>query len=521
MMKVQVRKMIKHNLIQGSPAWLAHRTNFRNASDAPAMMGVSKYKSRTDLLQETKTGIVPEVSKHTQAIFDDGHRYEALARPYAEKIIGEELSPEIGTDGVYGASFDGITFMGDILFEHKTLNDSLRAVSSPNELDEQYLIQMEQQLMVSGAEKCLFVASLFGKDDALIEQVNFWYEPNLMRRQAIVDGWAQFEKDLADFVPVVAEVKLVAAEVESFPIVSIQVKGELIASNFDVIKPKFDKFLTETNTKPTTDQEFVDGDANAKFSRDTAKTCRLIAKQTVDQISSISEAVRFLETYADKFDALGLLLEKSVKAEKENRRLAVVSKAQSDYSLHIEAIRLDIAPIVGIFPAPPFADATKNKRTITSMDEAVGQVLTDAKIYADGVAREIRAKLTWYTALAFAKGYEFLFHDLQQAIYKAEDDFKLLVTNRIEQHDKAITAREAEVAAKVAEDKAKVQEPVKVADAVVTIQAIVKPIDTAAALVEHQDEISDFLKEREFGKEENKVRAILAEFVKFQATYTG
>ena len=31
------------NLAQGSPEWLAHRRTTRNASDAPAMMGVSPY----------------------------------------------------------------------------------------------------------------------------------------------------------------------------------------------------------------------------------------------------------------------------------------------------------------------------------------------------------------------------------------------------------------------------------------------------------------------------------------------
>lgn len=37
-------------LQQGSPEWAAHRAMALNASDAPAMMGVSPYKTRSELV---------------------------------------------------------------------------------------------------------------------------------------------------------------------------------------------------------------------------------------------------------------------------------------------------------------------------------------------------------------------------------------------------------------------------------------------------------------------------------------
>ena len=73
-----------HSLIQGTPEWRAHRTNHFNASDAPAMMGCSPYETRTQLLHRLKTGVGPEVDAATQRRFEDGHRFEALARPLAE-----------------------------------------------------------------------------------------------------------------------------------------------------------------------------------------------------------------------------------------------------------------------------------------------------------------------------------------------------------------------------------------------------------------------------------------------------
>ncbi|OZS41267.1 YqaJ viral recombinase family protein, partial [Photobacterium sanguinicancri] len=73
--------MIIKKLVQGTDAWLQHRTNSRNASDASAMMGCSPYKTRSQLLDERATGIVPDVDAATQARFDRGHAIEEMARP--------------------------------------------------------------------------------------------------------------------------------------------------------------------------------------------------------------------------------------------------------------------------------------------------------------------------------------------------------------------------------------------------------------------------------------------------------
>ena len=77
------------NLVQGSPEWHAHRAQHFNASDAPAMMGASSYRTRSELIKELATGITPEIDAVTQRRFDDGHQFEALARPLAEEIIGD------------------------------------------------------------------------------------------------------------------------------------------------------------------------------------------------------------------------------------------------------------------------------------------------------------------------------------------------------------------------------------------------------------------------------------------------
>ena len=72
------------------------------------MLGVSQYKTRTELLHEIATGIVDaEIDEAALRRFADGHRFEALARPLAEEIIGDSLSPVDGVEGKLSASFDG------------------------------------------------------------------------------------------------------------------------------------------------------------------------------------------------------------------------------------------------------------------------------------------------------------------------------------------------------------------------------------------------------------------------------
>ena len=73
--------MIQHELQQGSPEWHAHRATTWNASDAPAMMGVSQNTTRGELLRMYATGITKGVSDWVQKfLFDKGHDTEAKAR---------------------------------------------------------------------------------------------------------------------------------------------------------------------------------------------------------------------------------------------------------------------------------------------------------------------------------------------------------------------------------------------------------------------------------------------------------
>src|SRR5690606_29270992 len=117
--------MIIHDVKQGSEEWHSLRAAYFTASEAPAMMGASKYQTRSDLLQQKKSGLTPEVDAATQRLFDNGHATEAAARPIVERLIGEDLYPVVGTLGHRLASMCGMTMLGETLFVHNALNQSL------------------------------------------------------------------------------------------------------------------------------------------------------------------------------------------------------------------------------------------------------------------------------------------------------------------------------------------------------------------------------------------------------------
>ena len=73
---------------QGSPEWHAARRQHFCASQASAMLGVSKYMTRTELMDLVKFGVVPETTQGQQYVMDRGHKIEALARTLAEKHLG-------------------------------------------------------------------------------------------------------------------------------------------------------------------------------------------------------------------------------------------------------------------------------------------------------------------------------------------------------------------------------------------------------------------------------------------------
>lgn len=434
------------NIHAGSPEWHIHRGAHRNGSDSAIVMGISPYKTRSKFMFEKFTGIIDDISTYQQYLFDKGHQFEALARARAEAIIGESLSPVVGVNNVFSASFDGITFLGEITWEHKTLNDELRKVLVADHIPKHIRLQIEHGLMVSDADKCLFHASSWDDSDKFLEEVSCWVYPDLILRREIIAAWDQFDKDYVNYSPPESVVKPQAETIMQLPSVVINVRGELSLCNLNEVMPKFDAFLSSAKTQLTTDDDFATGEAMAKFSRAAAKTLKAKAKEVIDQISTVSEAVRTLEYYAEKFDKLGLTLEKAVKEQKDAIKVALLQQATAEFKLHVAELEAETHPIKLTVEQPKFADVMKNQRLLDTLRDKVAGELARVKILSDEVAKDIRRKLEFMKTVA---DYNFLFSDLQQIISMPMSYFTVMVSDRIFQHKKTEEIKEATLRKKI------------------------------------------------------------------------
>ncbi len=435
------------NLIQGSPEWHAHRRQHWNASDAPAMMGVSPYKTRSQLLHELATGLTAYVDSGTQRRFDDGHRAEALARPLAEKIIGEELYPVTGTNGKLSASFDGLTLMYDVAFEHKLVNDRLRAAfvemadddTAGHLLPVEYRVQMEQQCMVSACDRVLFMATRWDDNDKLLESMHVWYLPDADLSDKIRSGWDQFAVDLAAYTPPEAAPIVSGKAPESMPALRIEVSGAVTASNLAEFKQTALTAIRGVNRELTTDQHFADAEKAVKWCSDVEERLTAAKQHALSQTASIDELFRTMDEISAEAKRVRLDLDKLVKARKEAIREDIVAEGRKALAAHLEGLNTRIGkqymPGISVY----FAGAIKGKRTIDSLRDAVNTTLANAKIEASAIADRIQLNLN--TLRERAADHTFLFADTAQIVLRQPDDVTNLITARLAEHQAKEAAR--------------------------------------------------------------------------------
>ena len=424
-----------HNVAQGSAEWLALRARFRTASEAPAMMGASKYQTRTDLLAAKKSGITPDVTPSQQFIFDKGHATEALARPLTEALIGEELYPIVATEGNLLASMDGATMLGETLFEHKLWNESVVAQVKAGELAPHYYWQLEQQLLVSGAERVIFVCS----DGTPENFVHMEYRPVAGRAAQLIEGWKQFEADLANFELADAPSIVVGKAPDELPALRIELTGMVTASNLKVFEDSALAVIDSVKTTLSTDQDFADAKKAVKWCGDVEEAVAVAKKQALSQTQSIDELFSSLDRISAHARETRLKVDKLVKAQELLVKTNIKQKAELELADHIAAINKTLGQVTLPHVVSDFAGAMKNKRTIASLQDAVDTELARAKIDASQAADGIRLNLTSLAELAV--DHAFLFSDVQQLVTKANDDLVTLIKFRISEHQKAEQAK--------------------------------------------------------------------------------
>ncbi|MBK6470321.1 MAG: YqaJ viral recombinase family protein [Betaproteobacteria bacterium] len=173
-------------LVQGSAAWLEHRRGLRNASETPAVMGISPWMTPYQLWL-LKTG---RAEAEVNEAMRRGTALEPLARHAYEVETGLVMQPLVLQDGDYSASVDGMTLEGDLIVEikcpYRGQGSALWQQVEGGEVPVYYAAQVQHQLMVSGAE----LAHLFVYDgqQGLLREVR----PDLAMFDRIRAAWDAF-----------------------------------------------------------------------------------------------------------------------------------------------------------------------------------------------------------------------------------------------------------------------------------------------------------------------------------------
>ncbi|MEO7129300.1 MAG: lambda-exonuclease family protein [Rhodoferax sp.] len=178
-------------LAQGSPEWLAYRRTMRNASESAAVLGLSPWQTPYQLWL-AKTG---RSEVKVTAPMRRGTELEPAARLAYEEQTGLVMQPLVLQrqldDQPYSASLDGMTLGGDLVLEVKCpfqgQLSKLWQLAASGEVPLHYQVQVQHQLMVSGAQQAHFW--VFGDGQGVLVEVRA--DEALMER--IRRGWEGFQ----------------------------------------------------------------------------------------------------------------------------------------------------------------------------------------------------------------------------------------------------------------------------------------------------------------------------------------
>lgn len=475
-----------HDLVQGSPEWLAFRQKSFTASEAPAMMGESKYMTRDELLKLKHTGEAEPVTPFLQELFDKGHAAEAAIRPHIEEMIDDDLYPITGSEKIAGldlsASFDGLTMAADINFEHKLQNkDLIQILARKLPLPRMYTIQMEQQMMVSGATKSIFVIS----DGTPESKMTVEYEPDQVLRAQILAGWAQFKIDLDNYFVPIEETKPALKVNKDLPAINIRATAMVSESNLAAYEEAATLFIGEINTDLTTDEDFGNAEVDSKFCKDKREQIKSAIEAVLGQTGDIDSAIKTLKKIDEEFRLKAKEIDGLVVTKKDAMKAKIIDKGQADLDQHIDALNDQFNRPYITYTAD-FRGAIKGKRTITSIRSAVNDTLVAAKIDTNAMAMKVTANVLTLTKLA--DDHKFLFADLSSIIFKENDDFTLLVKSRISDHvaaEKVKADQKKLDEAKAAEEQTPAQEQPAATTAPVVLG---HPGPSDSQLLDQQDE---------------------------------
>lgn len=432
------------NLVQGSDQWLEARLNYLCASEAPVIMGESKFMTRNQLLDLKKGWQKNPDPAFKKRLFEKGHENEDKARKLLEVETLDDFPAIVMLSEIDGieflASFDGLLNgrPSNLIFEHKDWNLTL-AENVRNELLEPlYYWQLEHQCLVNNSDTVLFTCS----DGTLENRVSMYYKSLPERRQKLIEGWKLFLSDLEGHELEAKKEVVIAQKQEALPSITCEVKGSEVVTNIGEYIPLIRTAIEERlSVVLDSDQDFADAEAFVKILKTTREDLKGEKQKITDAFESYSLFVDQVAETDKILQQAHSQLDKAVKQNKEAKKQAIVNNAINELNQFCSELSKNINGIQTLNPvqAPDFAAALKGKRNFASMESAVEDLLAKAKLGQQEIANLIRTNLD--TLEELAKEHRFLFNDWSQLVVKENEDLVNLVKARIAEHELAEAER--------------------------------------------------------------------------------
>jgi predicted phage-related endonuclease len=431
------------NLVQGTPEWHAWRAGLnlhgrrrRPASIVPVMMGASPHMTRSELVRIWATGDEREFTEwERKFLLEKGHEVEALARPLLEEDLGTDFYPVTIADDMdlNTASMDGLTMDNEEGLEHKLWNAELAAAIRRGDPPAYIYWQLEGQLLAgSGALKRIHLVCSDGTRENRVSMV---YERVPGRYKQIIDAWAQFEEDVANYQHVEVHEKPAAAPQTLLPAPVVDVEGAVtLKSDLEPWGHRLRAYIATIPVTPSTDQEFADAEAACKNLKVIEDRLELVESTTLSRFTAIETFRTTIAELRELARVTRLEREKLVESRKKAIRSEILEEGVRAFNNHVykqnERLGRPLLTVATV-PMPKFGDAMKGKKTIASLRDAVATTLAHAKIAVNEIADRVDVNLKYLKVACV--GQEALFRDLNTIAFKAPEDFAMLVKVRLDE----------------------------------------------------------------------------------------
>lgn len=456
-----------------SDEWAAERAKYDTASEAGSMMGKSKNNPRNKLLHQKATGTPQEFSQWVKDnLFANGHGVEKLALPYAEKIIGADLYSMCFVSDEYPnllATADGYSKKLNVVWECKQWNEEKAACVDRGEVPEVDYWQCVQLLVVTRADRLLYMVSKDGKPE---NTVYCWFDlsENETAEDALIRGWAQFNKDRENYVAPDVVVEVIGAQVSELPAINYTINKQTLTltSNLNVFKEAADKLLAEAKKELHTDQDFADREEMNKKLRNAEQKLKVLREQVIAEIEDVDKFQREISEILETIRQGAIIGEKQVTQRKQVIKGEMRDKASRELGIYIAAANAKIVPAEIPRITSDFEGVMKNKRNLDSIKDALDTHLAALKIEVDKYEEKITANLAIMRDKV-PEELRIIFRDVKDLVLKDSADLLLVINSRIAEFKRAEESRKAAaaVAAKASEPEV-IAEPVAVQVGVVT-----------------------------------------------------